>query len=897
MRQDLHREILSRLTRDYGMKPKGKDGKWLQGGRCPSCGQKELFTSAESPWLLKCGRENKCGATYHVKDVYRDLFESWSDRYKAEPTNPNAAADAYLQYGRGFDMKRLRGLYTQESYYSGEAKAGSATVRFALDCGSWWERLIDRPERFGKMKARFAPGKSYQGHWWQMPDSPKDAGELWLCEGVFDTIALELAGKAARALLSSNNYPEHALAAVAKACADAGTDRPRLVWALDGDNAGRSFTLKHIERAKRDGWECDAAQIEQPRDGRKLDWNEQHQRGRMAAEDFAEYKYQGALLIAPSAKAKALLIYKRKERGESHFRHGNRLYWFKFDDARYSKAKEAIEKRENAAEMTPEQIRDEALSDGGVVNEIANCYPEFLYYQANTLTDEAWYYLRIWFPHAAKPRKCAFTAGQLVASAEFKKRLMHVAPGTSFSGSTQQLDRFYCDSTFAIKSVETVDFIGYSREHGAYIWSDYAVKDGALYSLNDEDYFEIGRLAVKSLNGSLQLDMNADVKAMRRDWTAKIWACYGPKGIITTAFWFGSLFAEQLRGRYKSFPFLEMSGEPGTGKTTLIDFLWRLVGRTGHEGIDPTKASLAGRMRHFIQTANLPVVLMESDRGDDKGSKFKAFDWNETKTLYNGVIGRSLGVKNGGNDTYDPPFRSSLVIEQNAPVDADKAVMERIVHMTFDKSRFSDANKRTADELEAMPVAEVSGFAIAAALAESKVLAMVEAVYPKYRAALLSNPKINNGRIAHNHAQIMALVDALRIVVPLTDDMVDAAHAQLHRMAEERQRRIADDHEKVVEFWELFDHINGKFLNNGDRIELNHSKDPELIAINMPEMVEKLAARGLRLPCESIEMKKLLMSSRRRKFVDKNRGVNSALRSGTTVRCWVFRREPGAPPT
>ena len=54
-----------------------------------------------------------------------------------------------------------------------------------------------------------------------MADTAADASELWLTEGIFDTIALEMAGKASRALLSCNNYPEQSLADLAKACADA----------------------------------------------------------------------------------------------------------------------------------------------------------------------------------------------------------------------------------------------------------------------------------------------------------------------------------------------------------------------------------------------------------------------------------------------------------------------------------------------------------------------------------------------------------------------------------------------------------------------------------------------------------------------------------------------------
>src|SRR5699024_5203676 len=100
-------------------------------------------------------------------------------------------------------------------------------------------------------------------------------------------------------------------------------------------------------------------------------------------------------------------------------------------------------------------------------------------------------------------------------------------------------------------------------------------------------------------------------------WVEDLWLAFGEKGIITLAFWLGSLFSEQIRDKEESFPFLEVTGEPGTGKSTLIDFCWRLCGRDNYEGVDPTKGSEAGWKRTFGQVAGLPVVLIEADRGDN----------------------------------------------------------------------------------------------------------------------------------------------------------------------------------------------------------------------------------------------------------------------------------------
>ncbi len=101
---------------------------------------------------MKCGRLVKCGYEEHVKDICEDLFKDWSEYHPQTDTNPNAAADAFLSEGRGFDISNLIGKYTQQFYKDPNTGESSATVRFPLDDKNYWERLIDRPERFGNKK-------------------------------------------------------------------------------------------------------------------------------------------------------------------------------------------------------------------------------------------------------------------------------------------------------------------------------------------------------------------------------------------------------------------------------------------------------------------------------------------------------------------------------------------------------------------------------------------------------------------------------------------------------------------------------------------------------------------------------------------------------------------------
>ncbi|MCL1962231.1 MAG: toprim domain-containing protein [Desulfovibrionaceae bacterium] len=929
---DLLADIRERMVADYALTAT-RGGKHLRQGLCPSCANKSLWTYADSPWVLRCERLNNCGWEAHAKELYADFFESWTDRFQkpeeAKPEaqrNPTAAADAYLQHGRGFDLALVKGLYTQEHYYDQRADngrgAGTATVRFAV-ADTWWERLIDRPARFGKKKANFKTGGSYAGHWWTLPtlsfidpgpdadaDQPKPPAELWLVEGIFDAIALVHHGIAAVALMSCNNYPEHALAALdALLKRQGGTVKhPTLVWALDGDRAGRGYTQKHAQRARDAGWTCEAAQIPQPRTGGKQDWNDLHQRARLEPDHLKTYRYHGALLLAPTARDKALLMHEHTGRAEFDLEHGNRLWWFELKEGAFNKMRDDVQKHVEDGKLSKEEADAqiaEARRSCTSVRRIANCNPRCLYYQKNEVTDEAWYYFRIAFPDDRPAIKGTFTAGQLTAAAEFEKRLLHMAPGAMWSGSAIQLKHIMGHQLEAPKEVQTVDFIGYSSQHKAYILGETAVREGQVHQANADDYFDFGRLSVKTLQKSIKLQI-ATGRAEPTGWPRLLWASFGAKGIVALAYWLGTLFAEQIRAAQQSLFFMEIVGEPGAGKTTLITFLWKLLGRD-YEGFDPSKSTTPGRLRTFTQVSNLPIVLIESDRErQDAGPKVRSFDWDELKDAYNGNPIRTTGVKTGGNETYDPPFRASIVISQNNPVQASQAVMERICHLGFDTSRFTAEGFAAAKALEALGIEQVSGFVLAALKREAEIVAHITDSVDGHMRYLLSLDGIAKPRIAKNHAQLLAMTEAACRLLRLPEQWLEAARAQIEQMARERQAAISADPPVVAEFWEAFDYLDGLGLYDQqmgrhiDKPLLNHSCSPqELIAVNLNQFVEIASQKRQQVPLLS-HLKKELQHSKSRPF-EGIKTVASAIQrrivdgddKPKSVHCWVFRRHAG----
>ncbi|HBP47789.1 toprim domain-containing protein [Pseudomonas sp.] len=895
MRDDLRHDVLQRIESDFGLKHRAPTN-YMRGGTCPKCNKKELYTRFDSPWQLICGRQEKCGHTVHVKEIYSDLFEDWSKRVPATENTPTATARAYLEFARGFNISLIAGWFTQETYYSAQHDAGSATVRFALEKGGYWERLIDKPARFGKMKARFQPGESYKGVWWCPPSvDVLEAKEIWIVEGIFDAIALVHHNIAAVSAMSSNAFPADSLQALVTARQG---KLPKLVWALDNEPGAHTYTKRWVRMARELGFTCEAAQIPQ-RDNKKLDWNDLHQRWQFLDEgekrdaqvekDLTIAQHHGALLIAENATEKALVMFDWKRRSEFHLEFGNRLYWFRLDLEKYNKAIQELEDSDHHddQQLNNKQMRAKAMQQCGALQRIATCNPKALYYQENKLTDESWYYFRITFAHDAAPIKNTFTSSQIASSAEFKKRLLGIAPGGMFTGTTQQLDAFIEEQTDALKTVQTIDFTGYTREHGAYIYGDVAVRDGKAFKLNEEDFFDMDRLSIKTLSQSVILNLNTDLEKFDTEWLDIIWQCFGAKGLVALAFWFGSLFAEQIRQHQKSYPFMEIIGEPGAGKSTLIEFLWKMCGRIDYEGFDPTKGTPVARARNFAQVGNLPVVLIESEREKTDGSQTKQYDWDELKTAYNGRSVRSTGVKNNGNDTREPPFRGAVVIGQNHAVNASEPILQRLVHIAMTKDGQTPQTKLLVEKLERMPVDRVSGFLIKATMKENIVMQTVREQVPVYEQKLLALPEIRTVRIAKNHAQLHALIDALVHVIPLKKHQVEAAHTEIQSMAKERQLAINADHPIVVEFWELYEYLNNAAGG------LNHSRNDGLIAVNLNDFAKEAAEKRQKVP-DLTELKRHLKTSKCPKFIETNRNVCSAwdvdaANKAKTVRCWIFQ--------
>ncbi|WP_337846885.1 toprim domain-containing protein [Sphingomonas sp.] len=869
-------QILSGLKQQFRFRK--VKGAWLQEGQCPSCQKWEAFCAADDPKIVRCGRQENCGWEDSVRNLLPDLFEDWSKRFIVTEERPNASADAYLEFERGLDLKLLAGSYTQETYQDPGTRATSATVRFRVG-DTYWERLIDRVGRFEK-KAHFRPGGSWKGHVWMPPSTTIErlaqADEILLAEGIFDATALTQAGHLAVSTMSVNVWPEIFLGQLRKELERIGrVTRPRLVFAFDVGRAGTEWTRKFVDKAEEQGWEAAAMQVRPDGEGSKLDWNDLWLRHKawkgdpdkapMSTAAFEEYLYNGAITIAKTPREKAKLIANRLLLSSFDFRHGNRLWW---------------------ARVKYDEDKNRTIE----VDEIANCAFRLLYRERDEISDETNYFLQVDFPYSQPSVKARFSASACANSGEFKKRLMAFAG--MWSGTGEQLDRLMRNQTRQLKVVEPIYFTGYSHPHRAWLLGDMAVREGRVVTINREAYFDFGKAAVKPRSAERLLDINYDPERLDFSWVNDIWTAWGPRSLVGLGFFIMSLFAVQIRLREKSLGFLEITGEPGSGKSTLIEFLWKLCGRADYEGFDPNKATPAFIARSLIKVSNLPVGLVEGKRDDEKRGGYRQFDYNDLLVLFNGRSPRGTGQKSNGYETNEPPFLGTIYLVQNDRIDAIPAVLERLMSMRIDKEGRTDATREAATRIEQWPLEDASGTIVHALRKEAAWLEYYFQRSAFHQADLRERVEgLHNDRIIKNHGQLCAAIETLpRLFPDCRKEWVEETIRFVDAMALDRQLSTGGDHPKVATFWERYNWLLDREADTAhvQGLSLNQSRDPaNYIAVNLVEFESRCRSNGLGTP-DMDELKKLLRGSKSRKFIGASRSVNNPVNK--SVRCWVFHQ-------
>ncbi len=888
-RFDLIPEIQSHLIVDYAMKVTGN---YLERGVCPQCHKKTFWTWKENPWHIQCNRKSKCAYEVTAKTLYPELWQDLSKRYPPSLENKQATADAYMQLIRGLPLDKVKGLYQQATIHNPATGEYHASLRFFLNVEktTYWERVIDgeatlaRKANFGGK--RHTDGTLYAGQYWQPDDMQILRGDtIYITEGILDCLSLWVNDYKAVAALTCGNFPEQLIKQHQH-------HHIQWVYALDNDKAGQKFNLKHINTLRKQKQSVTCAM---PSNGdKKVDWNDLHRLKKINALKMRDYHYWGACLIAKTAIDRALLTYHHEGWALFTFPFKKKLYGFDLKTQKYEEHLKELQQQTQtdlAENMefdasTMDQLKEKALRASRSLSMIANCVPEFLYTQQNPITDELFYFIRITFPDG-RTTKNTMTGTQLATTNDFRKRMLSMASGAIFKGTKNHHEHLLDQWMSHINEVETVPYVGYEKKYDIYVYPHFAVKDDQVFKINQEDFIQTPKVSIKSLYHTVNIHCNLDASCYKDDWFPLIVQAWGHKAIIALAFFVGSLFVQQIRAKHASYPFLELVGDPGTGKTTLISFLWQLFGREGYEGINPrsSKGTTAFMARAMGQISNLPVVLIEGDNSQDKHHNKGAVEWSDFKDLYNGRGLRGRGMKTQGNETYEPDFNAALVIAQNFPVDSEPAILERIVQCYFNARDNSLHTLSAVRGLAQFKAENLSYFLVHCLIHQKKILQTYFDMQPQLEEKLLHNDKINTQRLTLTHSQIMAMVYALQHVVPISKEQLHKTQLLIKDLAETRETYIQCEHPIVEQFFEVYQYIEDKLYLHQPLNSLNHHTKIGFIAIRLNEYYER--ASEFKQPLADIaELKNYLRHSER--FIA-NKNIHSA-QLKKAISCWVFRK-------
>ena len=240
------------------------------------------------------------------------------------------------------------------------------------------------------------------------------------------------------------------------------------------------------------------------------------------------------------------------------------------------------------------------------------------------------------------------------------------------------------------------------------------------------------------------------------------YALFGDQGVVAMAWWLGGQLADPIREKQHSFPFLHICGEPGSGKTFLLEYLSKLTEPQSVSRHDPLCATRVTRSRILANPAVQVLVYEPSQRADS------LFDWNEIKALYNGDTCFSHAPTNAENAKLN--FKGALVICANEPVECSEAVESRFAHVQLTNAAQTTESRRQANELHQLDAEQAGAFGKAITLSKSQLLDDINKLAPIHTTALLEEHADQlSARAAKNGGQLMALIDVLSLMLGLTN--------------------------------------------------------------------------------------------------------------------------------
>ncbi len=677
--------------------------------KCPVCGEKSAFFNADKGLCIICHRCNNCGAITPPKEYFPELFQDFSKRFPKNEADPKATARAYLN-SRELNTDNIE--FEQDSWFDKETKQKYDTVKFYLRDDIFIHRLIDYT---GKDRYRFQG--SYSTLAYSVTKDHSRYNEIYVCEGILDTLSLYQAGKFAIATLSCVNVPINWYL----------TNRnKKFILAFDNDKAGRKATEKNIKFLKENNI---SYSVIFPLTGK--DWNDLLQINKLNDNDFKRYEYQGRLFLAEISNNsdhyfKETCLFNNSE--------ASRI--FLFNGILY---KGHTTKANGETIYNAYRHLDCCMSiKYAIVEEEESEYQQSLIYRVIIKKGDKSFIRDI------RPK-------ELINKSMFDEFLLNNK--CLFFGSDKDLLLL---RSFLLKSyiplIRKLKTYGHDSKSDCYVFTGWLIdKNGDLHWLNDDDVFEKFNIAPVARKSKDVIDTFKTVDLVR--FIDLLFKAYQERGIMVLGFYIASAFAKQIADKYNFFPILSLFGDAHTGKS----FMTKLFNNCfffKKEGESFSKSTTAKAIaRICAKKSNSVVSFLEGNKDKYKNPLPESFILN----AWGRLTSYAHAKRSVDFEVIEKPLNSTLKFVQNYEFFTELQEVQRIISIEFLKEHRTPESKEAFNKLKKYTSEELAylGLTVLQNRVEllSSIIHEIESIND-----ILVTAGIDLDRISYNHAIVLSAV-------------------------------------------------------------------------------------------------------------------------------------------
>jgi len=636
---------------------------------CPRCWRPEAFHYIGSPWIT-CNRRNNCGARSNVKELLPNPYAGIEEENPPTEDDPHRPARVYLE-SRGF-RKALEGLdYEYRPNVRGTGKgAAMFTVGAAGEDTAYNGRIFDPPKNEGKTHNI----GSTSGKIWRHTGIAYDQNrEIIITEGICDALAWVEMGFQAIAVLSAGADP----------------NKLDLAWigspvlAFDNDQAGIKALKRFsnfFEGKNSNGRRPSAILCPQG------DWNDFLLAGPVdGAQDRFEKQRPAMEAHAALALAKTAQKY-----AEVYYKEFGRLGLFVFNGNYYYST---VKERKEGTEVKTKHVADFTI--------------EVHHFKVNDSDsdDTFTYHLQVTKCNG-ETRHITVTAKELSTPYAMKAMFLGRAKA-HWKGDTAATEALIDLIVSAkAKEVRQLEFTGYDRESGCYVYPTHMIPpNGELVLPNEKGFFDVA--SNKSVHPA---PYNFAILPSNGVQVSKLYelmlAAWGFKAALAIAWVVASWFVNQIKKEIGFFPFLSLYGDSQTGKSNMVRIL-NAFQCMDEEGMPMSKTNTAkGELRKIAQRSGAFIAMLEWPQ-DPKMARFSI---DQILTMFNECPLQVRALKTADNRTHEIPFYGAMMFVQNVEPQKTKPQKERVVSCEFRAEDLNENTWRAFRELENTSLSDKASF-------------------------------------------------------------------------------------------------------------------------------------------------------------------------------------------